>query len=438
MDQRLSYIPNVFPSATWDFTGKQLPGRTIFNRATSAYGMLKGNAANVSYGGGTWGVNAARFYSNPWTGGDQGVLLECASTNLMTYSTGGANWSYYGGMSWVSGQGLAFDSLTRNGVNTGTSGAQTEGGPLSVISTGFNVSAGAPLTVSVIVERNTVAATNGPINFLLLQIRQPNGDNRNVRFDMRNGEWSTYGGAPDSVTVEALMVPGSTFTAQPNVWRVSWTINSAVGGAYAVAIYPMTDAGNLTGNIANRSFAIIHMQAETLRYRTSPIITTTAQVTRAADQLQLFYDQYQGNGLSIVVDYVYRYGYDGALFSAMNETGTPWSQIARGGNAIDMNQTGSTGGSTTNSLNGVIPQGAGFVLAANLGSNPAIAINGNVAGPKAGSSNASFRWGGQANFFSPAGAMDPFGTVGAGSQVIRSVRLYQAEFTEAQLEAITR
>lgn len=433
MDQRLSYIPNVSPVANWDFTARQLPNTSMFFRSTSAYGLMKGNTGNASYGGGTWPVNGARFSNNPWTGENTGILLECASTNLAPYSSDSNGWTFYG-CSRVAPTSFVLDGMGRHGAAIPSPGIQNDGGPIGVVTWGVNMAAGSPCTTSFIVERDSIPAANGPINWILLQVRNvlPGNGNATVRFDMRNGNWNDYGGV-DAVVVQPLYV----VPEGKNVWRVSITVNSVSGGVVNPTVYPMMDDGSMNGSLANRSFCLAHVQVEALRYPTSPILTTSTSgaVTRAADQLQLFYSHIQGNGLSAVVEYVSRFGYDGPLFSAMNENGTPYNQVARTGNAVSLNQTGTV---TTNELNGVIPQGAGFTLGVNMGVNPAVAINGSSIGPKAGTSGGSTRWGAQINYFSPAGAMDPFGIVSAGSQVIKSVRLYQAEFTPAQLEALTR
>ncbi|ACV50082.1 hypothetical protein [Delftia phage PhiW-14] len=434
MDQRLSYIPNVSPMATWDFTARQLPNTSMFFRSTSAYGLMKGRLDNTSYGGGVWPVNGARFSSNPWTGENVGIMLECASTNLVPYSSDSNGWTFYG-CNRIAPANSVFDGIYRHGAVIPSPGNQNEGGPICVMTWGFTMAAGSACTVSFIVERDTVASSGGPINWVLLQLRNvlPGGNSANVRFDMRNGNWANWGGAPDSVVVQPLYV----VSEGKNVWRVSMTFNSVIGGTMNPAVYPMMDDGTLTGSLANRSFCLAHVQAEALRHPTSPILTTSTSgaVTRAADQLQLFYSHYHGNGLSAVIEYASRFGYDGPLFSAMNENGSPYNQVARSGNAISLNQSGTV---TTNELNGVIPQGAGFTLGVNMGVNPAVAINGSSVGPKAGTSGGSTRWGAQINYFSPAGAMDPFGVVTVGSQVIKSVRVYQGEFTTAQLEALTK
>ena len=205
-------------------------------------------------------INAPRFDFNPTTGESLGLLIEQSSTNLLTYSQDFSN------AAW---------SKARTSIATGADiapdGTQTM--QLLVEDTSTNS--------HIIYNASAITVTSGTSYTFTIYAKQygrtwlnivPSFSTGIAYFDLANVALGTVSNGTASITSVGNGVVKCSFTVTTNT----------TSGFIFIQLASANGTNNYTGN-GYSGIYIWQAQLEALPFATSPIPTTSAQVTRAAD-----------------------------------------------------------------------------------------------------------------------------------------------------------
>ena len=276
------------PSLVLDFAGTGvLDPRVTFTRSTT--GTYYNSSGVLS----TAAINAARFDYNPSTLAPLGLLIEQSSTNLLLQSQNlGTTWLTSGTSSVAINSNTAPDGTSTGNKITANSATN------SYILQSFTTSA-TTYTLSAYLK----AGTN---NYASLLYQVGANTYAGAVFDLSLG----VVGETKSGTTTSTQVISSSITSVGNGWyRCSMTFSTtSVGTYYSFIQFAAAATGNIWSIFGNISVITIGntifawgVQLETFLASTSYITTTTAQVTRAADNASItganftsFYNTTQG------------------------------------------------------------------------------------------------------------------------------------------------
>lgn len=252
---------SIRPSLNLDFTRSQtVDPRITFTRASSAtyfnsLGVLSTAATNVP-----------RIDYNPITGACNGLLIEQASTNLITYSSNVATF------------GTSFSTLTANAATSpdGTTTAalmipSTDLNNNHFINNVWNASVGNSITFTV-----SIFAKSAGYQWIRMNTGNAMGGGY-LFFDIINGVIGTYGGVSNPV-----------IQACGNGWfRCSYQYTTPATGTGTIGhqVYAANSNNgfsNWSGN-GTSGYYFWGAQVEQLAFPTSYIATTAATATRAVD-----------------------------------------------------------------------------------------------------------------------------------------------------------
>jgi hypothetical protein len=229
-------------------------------------------------------INSPRFDFNPTTGESLGLLIEQSSTNLLTYSQDFSN------AVWTK-----TNTTVTTGANIAPDGTQTANKLVESTSTsGHNVSA-LITVISATSYTSSIYAKASERGYILMF---DNNLSVGKYFNLISGTiLGNYGAGPTSATI----------TSVGNGWyRCTITITTTSTNLTGVNVYISTDGSSIsyTGNGYSGVY-IWQSQFEALAFATSPITTTSAQVTRASDNASMtgtnfssWYNQGQGTWLA--------------------------------------------------------------------------------------------------------------------------------------------
>jgi len=253
------------PSLVLDFAGTgTLDPRVTFTRSTTATYY---NSSGVLS---TAPINAPRFDFNPTTGESLGLLIEQSSTNLLTYSQDFTN------AVWTKSN--ATITATANIAPDGTQTAQllipnTSNTTHKLIQTIYPSSTWA----------YTVYVKANGVNYVALNEQYQSGTSSQV-LNLLTGVLTSLAGTVGTTTV----------TSVGNGWyRLTWSyfVDTANNGFSIVALNSNSGSANPnTYTWTGDGYSGIYIwgaQLEALAFPTSYIATTSAQVTRAADNVSM-------------------------------------------------------------------------------------------------------------------------------------------------------
>jgi hypothetical protein len=282
------------PSLVLDFAGTgTLDPRVTFTRSTTARYY---NSSGVLT---TAAINEARFDYNPSTLAPLGLLIEQSSTNLLTYSQDFSNaaWS------------KTACSIT-TAANIAPDGTQTA--QLLVESATTNshfINQLVTKAASAITYTGTYYFKAATRTYSYLQVQDGGGNGATVYFNLTTGAISTVA----TLVGTGFTSPSATITSVGNGWyRCSLTVTS--NSATNIYLYAATSLNGSSTSYTGDGTSGIYIwsaQLEALAFPTSYIPTTSAQVTRAADNANMtgtnfssWYNQAQGNSF---IDYKTEY-----------------------------------------------------------------------------------------------------------------------------------
>ncbi len=210
----------------------------------------------------TAAVNAPRFSFDRLTGRAQGLLVEGAGTNILLHSTNLTNapWTGLGDFTVTPATSVIEGQTAYRFANLGVFGFRA-------VTQVSGTLTGSPETVSVIVEKGTSETS-------VIGLRNLTASTwvYAVRVDFATLGVTLFGGAGQHRVTDLGVGPNG-----GRLLRVSLTGTGTADGSRAVSIYPSDTSVNTDASI------IHHTQLEAGVGETSPIITTTAAVTRPTD-----------------------------------------------------------------------------------------------------------------------------------------------------------
>lgn len=260
----------IQPSLNLPFaTDRTLDSRITFTRSSNgAYYNASGFLTTAS-------SNVPRFGYDPLTLASLGLLVEQSSTNLQTYSLLATNWT-------------TFQSTLVTSATTSPDGISNAVKIVESVANNTHQLYGPNPTISgSTVYTYSVYAKAAERTFLALQINES---------PVVVASWVSFNLSNNSVgTVTALAGGGlasasATATAVGNGWyrcTLTWTSN-VLNNSCQAYIGPALNATtrSYTGDATKGVYAY-QAQAEPLPFASSPIVTTTAQVTRGADNASM-------------------------------------------------------------------------------------------------------------------------------------------------------
>jgi len=282
---------SIMPSLRLDFVNSNvLDPRITFTRASNA--TYFNNAGVLT----TAASNVPRFDYNPTTLACNGLLIEQASTNLLTYSSaiGGTNWSNFG-----TAPTLTLNAaVAPDGTTTATKSVPGTAAGFYDTTQLFSYTAGSYYTLSVWVKQSGTGYT-----IIHLQMYDPN---------------ATYGGYPNAwiqITGNGSVLSTSnsgtasnasaTVTAYPNGWYrctlsgIPSSASSPTTSIYAVIRPSLVNGDNNMGSGGDGTSGYYYWgaQVEKVAFPTSYIATASSTATRAYDSLSMS-SAYTGSSLN--------------------------------------------------------------------------------------------------------------------------------------------
>jgi hypothetical protein len=240
------------PSLILDFAGTgTLDSRITFTRSTTGtYYNSSGVLTSAA-------INAARFDYNPSTLAPLGLLIEQSSTNLILYSQDYTQSAWNKTNSTIT----ANNTTAPDGTTTGDKITLNAVGNTSYIAQAITYVSGTVYTISVYVKAGNTS-----------------------KFQLQTNAWGTLSFDISTQTYAAISgtILAAGVTTVNNGWyRCYVTFTATSGGSQNT--YVRGDAVALIGD----NFYLWGVQPEALAFPTSYIPTTTAQVTRAADNASM-------------------------------------------------------------------------------------------------------------------------------------------------------
>ena len=262
--------PGPVPSLVLDFAGTgTLDPRVTFTRSTTARYY---NSSGVLT---TAAINAPRFDYNPSTLAPLGLLIEQSSTNLLTYSQDFSN------VIWTKN-----NSTITTGADIAPDGTQTA--QMLVEATGTVtpfLNEVAVKTASAITHTYSSYIKANQRTYAWTQLSDGFGNGARVYFNLSTGVISTAA----ALVGTGFTSPSATITSVGNGWyrcTITATSNTALTIAGYTGISNNGSTVTYTGN-GTSGIYIWGAQIETGSFATSYIPTTSAQVTRAADNASM-------------------------------------------------------------------------------------------------------------------------------------------------------
>jgi len=220
------------------------------------------------------GSTMPRFDYDPSTLAAQGLLIEEARTNLLTYSED------FSDASWVKTDVTVTVDNTTAPAGTTTADLLTEGtaGTAAITrSASATVSAGATVTGSFFVKRSAV------VQWIRVRLSNSAGTNGgNVWFDIQNGVLG------NQTNLGSGTATSGTITLINNGWyRVTVTTTLAAGDTTSLLLFTSASANGSTTRVNNSAYWAWGAQLEAGAFPTSYIPTTTTALTRSADDARV-------------------------------------------------------------------------------------------------------------------------------------------------------
>jgi hypothetical protein len=285
-------------------------------------------------------INAPRFDFNPTTGESLGLLIEQSSTNIRTYSQDFTNGVWTGNRYSITANTI----IAPDGTLTGSKLVESTATGAHYISTSATVTTSTAYTQSIYLK----AGERTKVQFY----SQMTGTLQSCIIDLTTGAISsnTFGTTPTMTSV------GN------NWWRFALTETStsiSSGSILYVTLLDGSGSNSYTGNGYSGVF-LWQGQLEPLSFATSPIATTSAQVTRASDNASMtgtnfssWYNNAQGtfyaeansvNPLTTPDNYII-YAHDGTIRNRiyLDNYGTRFQGVEVSGNIINLNYQSATG-----------------------------------------------------------------------------------------------
>ena len=241
-------------------SGGSLDPRITFTRASSA---TRVNSSGLIE---TVSSDVARFDYDPVTLAAKGLLIEEQRTNLLTYSNDLSN------VSWVKA------NITIGAAITGPDGAAS----LAKVE--------ATTTAATVVNKTAVAAGSTSGNTFSVHAKKGSGATEANSFVLRNNTTATnlisltINYDTGALTYLTGSGPATAINCGNGIWRIPLTATAGISAGDNIAVYPGFIGGTATAGVhAYIGFA----QLEAGGFATSHIPTTSATVTRAADEASI-------------------------------------------------------------------------------------------------------------------------------------------------------
>lgn len=248
-------------------------GVYLFGAQVSSAGSLTTYVPTVAAAPTSAAYYGPRFDYDPVALLARGLLIEEARTNLFAGDlTNTTNWPAVGSVTRASG------TLAPDGTTNGVTLTEPAGGTVSygVSSASVTITASTATTCSVFAKAGT-----GSILRVILGDNTTTTISAQAYFNLGTGVVGTTGtqasggGTPTSIS--------ATITAVGNSWyrcTVTATLATAITG---VMLLRMTSADNVTSDTGSKTMSFWAPQIEVGAFATSPIVSTTAAITRAVD-----------------------------------------------------------------------------------------------------------------------------------------------------------
>jgi hypothetical protein len=241
-------------------------------------------------------INAPRFDFNPTTGESLGLLIEQSSTNLLTYSQDFSN------AVWTKG-----NVTITTGANIAPDGTQTAQAIVeTAVTNAQNVQQNITKAASAITYTLSVYVKAATRTWATLFIADGSFNGNRAYYNLSTGTLGSIVGNGTPFTSVS-----SAITSVGNGWyRISLTATSNTATIIIQNIGGASGDGGVsyTGIAGNNAIFVWQAQVEALAFATSPITTTSAQVTRAQDTAQMtginFSSWYNQNQGTFFADYI--------------------------------------------------------------------------------------------------------------------------------------
>jgi hypothetical protein len=277
------------PTLSLNFLSGSLDSRITFTRAST--GTYFDSAGVLQ----TAAINAPRFDYDPSTLAAQGLLIEEARTNLLTYSEDFSN------AAWAKTDITVTADNTTAPNGTATADLLTEGVAGTAFITRVTsslVAAGSTVSAAIYVKRSSV------VQWIRVRVANTTATNGgNVWFNIQTGALG------NQTNIGAGTATKGTITAVGNSWyRITATTTLAVGDITASIGFTSASANGSTTRVNSSAYWVWGAQLEAGSFATSYIPTTAAAATRAQDfasvnTLTPWYNATQGTLLAVATPY---------------------------------------------------------------------------------------------------------------------------------------
>lgn len=252
------------PSLDLNFMTGAMPAGITFTRASTAWAY---NSSGVLTAATT---NTPRFDYDPATLTARGLLIEEARTNLVPGTmTGGTYWTALGTV--IAAGSAAPDGTTNAATLTENASGVTSYGA-NIVST-VTITGSAATTASIFVKPGTCTF----FRLILADAVTPT-IGAQAYYNLSTGAAGTTGtqsGAPTGVSATISAAGGGWYRC-----TLTGTLGAATTG---VILLRMVSADATTTDTGSKALSLWQPQIEVGAFATSPILTTTAAVARAAD-----------------------------------------------------------------------------------------------------------------------------------------------------------
>jgi hypothetical protein len=402
------------PTLSFNFLSGSLDSQITFTRAST--GTYFDSAGVLQ----TAAINAPRFDYDPSTLAAQGLLIEEARTNLLTYSEDFSN------AAWAKTDITVTADNTTAPNGTTTADLITEGTAGTAFTTRVtspSVAAGSTVSASIYIKRSAV------VQWVRVRVANTSATNGgNVWFNIQTGALG------NQTNIGAGTATKGTITAVGNSWyRITATTTLAVGDITASIGFTSASANGSTTRVNSSAYWVWGAQLEVGAFPTSYIPTVASQSTRAID------------GAVISTLTTWYNPTEGALFVAVGyKQASPAFQCAASFNDNTANNRWTTGFTDTSSVGTALRNTGGAGLLTTSTANAAVvgAINKIALAISTGCS-LSLNGGTvatNATYAAPTVTQLQIGNqLGAGylNGYIRSLTYYPRRLSDNQLQALT-